>query len=305
MPWKSGYTLSDETSPAAVVWPEGRAAFTLIVDCGVPAGEEGIRPEDIAACQALWADPMNTDWLLENLAHRHIKATFAVPAVIAEAFPQLAERIRKAGHEVAAGSLAKENVALLSEEEEGRRIQYTLDLLESQCGVRPSGWFSLPVSGVNAPGGCISPRTFDLLHAQGISYFGNVMADDIPHYCLTRANGSPMLCLPYYYGQDAQFFLFFPGVGKGSGIIRGQELSDSWQAELHGCIRYGRYASPVVQPYLLTSNILRKVLADMLDLVQELPFWKTDCASCAAYGLDRYPAATSFTFTEATENFLA
>ena len=60
-------------------------------------------------------------------------------------------------------------------------------------------------------GGTISPHTMDLLIDAGYGYFGNGLADDIPHYWVTDAgSGRSILTMPYYYHYDDQFFLLFP-----------------------------------------------------------------------------------------------
>ena len=51
MPWKDGYTISDERSltDAEVRWPDGnRCCFSITVDLSVASGPEGITEADLA-----------------------------------------------------------------------------------------------------------------------------------------------------------------------------------------------------------------------------------------------------------------
>ena len=60
MPWKQGYTISDEVGlrDSEVRWPDGqRCCVTVVVDLSVARGPEGIRAEDLATWEA---------WLGEN-----------------------------------------------------------------------------------------------------------------------------------------------------------------------------------------------------------------------------------------------
>ena len=50
MPWKEGYTITDEKTmdDGDVIWPDpNRCAVTVVVDYSVHAGSEGINPEDV------------------------------------------------------------------------------------------------------------------------------------------------------------------------------------------------------------------------------------------------------------------
>ena len=94
MPWKEGYTISDEVGQRDVQWPEGRqCAVTIVVDCSVVAGAEGISGEDIAKHEAQFGAGPGLQRVLGLLDTYQYKATFAVPAVIAEAFPDSAREI--------------------------------------------------------------------------------------------------------------------------------------------------------------------------------------------------------------------
>ncbi|MFR4118683.1 MAG: hypothetical protein ACLT2T_07430 [Bilophila wadsworthia] len=89
--------------------------------------------------------------------------------------------------------------------------------------------------GDDYPGGSVSEATGELLLEAGCGYFGNSMADDIPHYWITDYDRRhTLLMLPYYYAMDTQFFMFFPGVGKGAGSCRrgrfGKTGPPSWKA---------------------------------------------------------------------------
>ena len=72
-----------------------------------------------------------------------LRATFVVPAVMAEIYPDRIRAIRDDGHEIAAGGWKHEDVSTLSVEDERERIALTTSALERIVGSRPKGWFSL------------------------------------------------------------------------------------------------------------------------------------------------------------------
>ena len=111
MPWKKDFTLSDEMSPSGIVWPAGKAAVSVVVDYSVPAGAEGIDEAAIAYARTVWGNAVSGGWLIDYLNAYGVKATFAVPLAMARAFPEIVRRAHADGHEIAAGSFAKEDVA--------------------------------------------------------------------------------------------------------------------------------------------------------------------------------------------------
>ena len=292
MPWKKDYTFCNETSPTDIAWPQGKkAALTLVVDFSVPCGPEGLTEAAIAAAESFWGPGIRGERLLEFLDTWQLPATFAVPLAMAEAFPEQVAAMAGRGHEVAAGSFAKENVSGLGAAEEERRITQTLDGLEKIAGKRPTGWFSLPRTSDDHPGGSVSEATVDLLQKHGCRYFGNSMADDIPHYWVTDCDAPrPMLALPYYYALDAQFFIFFPGFGKGNGLMQSKTLLENWEREIQGALRYNRQAVLVMQPYLMQFGPALWLLERLGETIRNCPgLWVTTSGACAEYWLETYP----------------
>ena len=268
MPWKKDFTLSDEMSPSGIVWPAGKAAVSVVVDYSVPAGAEGIDEAAIAYARTVWGNAVSGGWLIDYLNAYGVKATFAVPLAMARAFPEIVRRAHADGHEIAAGSFAKEDVAGLSPDEERERIERTFSGLAELTGTRPEGWFTLPRTGDDYPGGSVSDATGELLLEAGCGYFGNSMADDIPHYWITDYDRRhTLLMLPYYYAMDTQFFMFFPGVGKGSGLVQTRALWENWAAELEGVRAWGRQSTFVIQPYLMQFGAARAVLDRLMRAV--------------------------------------
>jgi hypothetical protein len=124
----------------------------------------------------------------------------------------------------------------------------TGSVLSEMTGRRPDGWFSLPRPGDPFAGGTISPNTMDLLIEAGYLYFGNGLADDIPHHWVTDALAPrSILTMPYYYHYDDQWFLLFPS--KGTGLEHADSLFRNWRAEFDAQYRRGRHFHMTLHPY--------------------------------------------------------
>src|SRR5215472_3291937 len=250
MPWKQGYTISDEVGlrDDEVRWPDGnRCCVTVVVDLSVARGPEGIRAADLMHPDAYFAAHDGLDQLLAVLQRFNITATFAVPAVIAEL---RADRIRSLvtmGHEIAANGLKHEDVSRLDRSDEKARIDLATSILARVTGKQLAGWYCLPRQEDPFAGGTISPNTIDLLIDAGYHYLGNGLADDIPHYWVSDfASRRALLTLPYYYHFDDQWFLLFPR--KGTGLEHPDALLRNWRGEFAAQYRRGRYFHMTLHP---------------------------------------------------------
>ncbi len=295
MPWKERYTISDERTllDEEVKWPDGkRCCFRIVVDLSPACGPDGIVPANLATPDAYYGMNGGLGALLGVLDRHGLKATFAVPAVMAEIHADTIRRLAAAGHEIAAHGLKHEDVSRLSRDEESTRLQRTTDMLAKAAGARPSGWFSLPRPGDKFAGGAVSPHTIDLLLEAGYDYFGNGLADDLPHWWVSDfARRRAILTLPYYYHFDDQFFLLFPR--KGTGLENPDSLYRNWRAELEAQYKRGRQFSMVLHPHAIAWPNRLHLLEQFFDHARGLPgLWHATSAQCAKHWLATFPAAS-------------
>ena len=295
MPWKDRYTISDEIglADADLRWPGGqRCAVHIVVDLSIASGPAGIQARDITSAPAAFGANEGLDLVLAALAKHVLKATFAVPAVIAEIYPAMVKSLIEGGHEVAAHGFKHEDVSALSREEEKARLDLTTEILTRILGQRPIGWFSLPRQTDAFAGGTISPNTMDLLIEAGYAYMGNGLADDIPHYWVTDyASRRSILTLPYYYHFDDQFFSMFPV--RGTGLENSDMLFRNWRAELDAQYKRGRFFTMTLHPQHIGWCNRMAGLEDFFDHMTSLPdLWNPTGAECARYWAATYPAAT-------------
>jgi peptidoglycan/xylan/chitin deacetylase (PgdA/CDA1 family) len=295
MPWKDRYTISDEKSlsDSEVTWPDGqRCCFRIVVDLAPACGSEGIKPQDLATPDAYFGLHGGLGALRDALRQRRLKATFAVPAVIADIHADTIRALCDDGHEIAAHGFKHEDVSALSREEEAARLQRTTQILTRVTGMKPLGWFSLPRPGDKFAGGAVSGHTVDLLIEDGYDYFGNGLADDLPHYWVTEfASRRCLLTLPYYYHFDDQFFLLFPK--KGTGLENPETLFRNWKAELDAQYKRGRQFAMVLHPHAIAWPNRLHMLERFLDHVLALPgLWNATSAQCARHWTSTFPAAT-------------
>ena len=295
MPFKQRYTISDETSLADsdLHWPDGaRCCFQVTVDLSLARGPEGITGGILRTEDAYFALHDGLEQVLDVLRRNNVRATFAVPAVLARICPDRLSTILDQGHEIAAEGFRHEDVSALPRDAEAERIAAATELLTDVTGQRPRGWFSLPRPEDGFAGGTISPNTMDLLLEAGYEWFGNGLADDIPHYWVTDfAAKRAIVALPYYYHFDDQWFLMFPA--KGTGLEHADSLLRNWRAEFEAQYKRGRHFSMVVHPVGSGWGHRAAGLDRFLALARSYPgLWNPTGSECADYWRATYPAKT-------------
>ena len=80
MPWKQGYTISDERSltDSELRWPDGaRCCVAMTVDLSVASGPEGVTAADLTTPEALFGANQGLAALREVLRRHAMRATFA------------------------------------------------------------------------------------------------------------------------------------------------------------------------------------------------------------------------------------
>jgi len=247
---------------------------------------------DIESPAAEFGAHEGLDLVLAALEKNGLKATFAVPAVIAQIHPARIKALVERGHEVAAHGLRHEDVSLLERDEEKARLNSATNILTAVTGCKPAGWFSLPRQMDPFAGGTISPNTMDLLIEAGYAYMGNGLADDIPHYWVADfASRRAILTLPYYYHFDDQFFCMFPVAG--TGLENPDMLLRNWRAELDAQYRRNRFFTMTLHPQHIGWCNRMAGLEEFLSYMTKLPdLWNPTGAECARHWLAIYPAAS-------------
>lgn len=292
MPWKQNYTISDEIAvdDSDLRWPDGNRCCVLItVDLSVASGPAGIGAKDLASPTAEFAAHDGLSSIVETLRRHDLRATFAVPAVMARIHGNRLRTLTDAGHEIAAEGLRHEDVSALSRNEESERLALTTSILAEAAGKCPAGWFSLPRQDDPFAGGTISPHTIDLLLDAGYEYFGNGLADDAPHHWVSDfAARRSIVTLPYYYHFDDQFFALFPR--KGTGLENTDMLLRNWRAEFAAQYKRGRCFHMTLHPqgsgWCNRTHALDAFLTEMRGFPG---LWNPTGAECARHWRAMFP----------------
>jgi peptidoglycan/xylan/chitin deacetylase (PgdA/CDA1 family) len=178
--------------------------------------------------------------ILALLEEYRIRATFFVPGLTADRYPDVVERIASAGHDVGHHSYAHKKPVGMSEPDERADFERALATLE-RLGVRPQGY--------RAPGWEPAWRTPALVAEYGLVYDSSLMDDDRPYVLETGAGA--IVELPVHWSlDDWEQYAYVPEPDVGGMIEAPSKVLELWRGELDAMRRYGCLFVLTMHPFL-------------------------------------------------------
>jgi peptidoglycan/xylan/chitin deacetylase (PgdA/CDA1 family) len=178
--------------------------------------------------------------LLRLLEDFDLKATFFVPGLTADRYPQTVEQIAAAGHEIGHHSYSHLSPVDLGPDGEREDFERALAALE-RVGVRPTGHRSALWEA--------SWDTPSLVAEHGLEYDSTLMDDDKP-YRLETAHGTIVELPPHWSLDDWEQYAYLPRPPIGSNIESPAKVLDLWTTELDAMRRHGCLFMLTSHPFL-------------------------------------------------------
>ncbi len=226
-------------------WLGGKRAVAVLsfdVDAESPILAQGRRYAEHAMVMThqAFGPLVGVPRLLELLADYDLPATFFVPGLTAERYPQAVEQILEAGHEVGHHSYSHRSPADLSEGEERADFERALEALE-RVGVRPSGHRAALWEA--------SWRTPGLVAEYGLTYDSSLMDSDRPYRL--KLGDRLIAELPPHWGlDDWEQYAYLPRPDIGSVIESPAKVLEMWRGELDAMRRHGCLFMLTCHPFL-------------------------------------------------------
>jgi peptidoglycan-N-acetylglucosamine deacetylase len=183
------------------VWKNGaRCAVALSFDSDHESGElreGGTSPGRFS--QGQYGARVAVPRLLKLLGRYGIPASFYVPAVIAQLYPEEQRRVVGEGHEIGIHGWIHERNSTLPAAAERDLQMRSCDMLERIAGVRPVG--------IRTPSWDFSPVTLAITRDMGLLYDSSLMADDDCYELLLDNEPTGVVELPVeWIRDDAVYF---------------------------------------------------------------------------------------------------
>ena len=181
--------------------------------------------------------------IVELLSEFAVPASFFIPSVSVERYPEAVEQILKAGYEIGAHGHMHERVDTLPADQEEEILTKSMGILEKATRQRPLGYRS--------PSWELSPVTLSLLEKYGFLYSSNMMDDYFPYLHPRQGAGHPLVELPVsWLLDDAPFFQW--GLGRDYRPIQpASHALEIWREEFVGIYRRGGLFMLTMHPQLI------------------------------------------------------
>jgi peptidoglycan/xylan/chitin deacetylase (PgdA/CDA1 family) len=218
------------------------AVLSFDVDAESPILAQGRRYADHAMVMThqAYGPLVGVPRLLRLLEDFDLKATFFVPGLTADRYPQTVEQIVAGGHEVGHHSYSHISPVDLGAAGEREDFERALAALE-RVGVRPTGHRSALWEA--------SWDTASLVAEYGLEYDSTLMDDDKP-YRLETPQGTIVELPPHWSLDDWEQYAFLPRPPIGVNIESPAKVLDLWRNEVDAMARYGCLFMLTNHPFL-------------------------------------------------------
>jgi len=212
------------------------------VDAESPILAEGRRYADhaMAMTHQAFGPRVGVPRLLALLAEYRLKATFFIPGLTAERYPETVEAVLAAGHEVGHHSHTHRTPASLTADEERADFERALGALDA-AGAKPLGHRSAMWDA--------SWFTPKLVAEHGMRYDSTLMDADFP-YLLDTGAGTIAELPPHWSLDDWEQYAFLPDPNIGGIITAPLTVAEMWIHELDAMRRHGCLFMLTCHPFL-------------------------------------------------------
>lgn len=265
-------------------WPSGRqaaAAFTFDLDaesCALAADRSTHDRMSLMSHQA-YGPQVAVPRLLKILARQEITATFFIPGLSAEMYPDTVRQIVDSGHEIAHHGYTHEPMGSLTRAQEARVLDRGLEALDTVAGVRPVGY--------RAPWWELNWHTPELLLERGFRYESSLLDGDRPYAlgCAESDTDASLVEIPVDWSlDDWEQYAFYPG-WTGSGVIESPaKAREMWLLEAQAMHRENGCFVLTNHPFLSGRPGRAHQLEELIEQVRSLPgMWVTTLQEIAEH----------------------
>lgn len=257
-------------------WQEHKAgAFLFCFDVDVdtiwnqkivpyPGGENFIRSRSVG----LYGILRGVDEILSLLDRYGVKASFFVPAVIAENYPDKIREIAERGHEVAHHGYYHEEDYGATKEEQLRLIEDSQEIFRKVVG-KPAAGFRLT--------GKLLPETQEaLFNREDVLYISQQNGDPDVHFVQAKGKETRVVSIPCKIEIDdyiQSVYNLFPPVPKGLDRIAAYEdIAQNFRLMADAAAKYHQAVATAFHPQISGCQGRLTVLEDLISYVT----WRGD-----------------------------
>lgn len=199
--------------------------------------------------------------ILALLGKYGITASWCIPGVIIDTYPEACARVVEEGHEVVHHGYSHVPPANLSPEKEEAELVRARECIKGLTGRHPRGYRSASWD--------LSPVTVDLLLKHGFDYESSMMGADYTPY-FARKGDRPTIDEPFVFGEE-------------TGLV---ELPISWTLDDYPHFEFVRTKDYVLQGLMSADGVLRNWIDEFLYMTR-ITDWGVLTYTCHPFVIGR------------------
>jgi peptidoglycan/xylan/chitin deacetylase (PgdA/CDA1 family) len=213
------------------------------------------------------------------LARHDIRASFFVPAVVAELHPDEQRALVGEGHEVGIHGWIHEFNSKLPPAEERALQMRAADVLERITGVRPVG--------IRTPSWDFSAHTLAISREMGLLYDSSLMADDDPYELLEDGEPTGMVELPVEWIRDDAVYFNMDRMSALRPYTPPSAVLEVFKAEFDGAYEEGGLFLLTMHPHIIGHRSRVRLLDELIRYIRaHAGVWFATHAEVARYCKD-------------------
>jgi peptidoglycan/xylan/chitin deacetylase (PgdA/CDA1 family) len=204
------------------------------------------------------------DRVVDLLDARDLPATFFIPGLVAERYPEKIQMLAERGYEIGLHGYAHENFGHLAGDEIERVLEKGASAIEKITGKSPRGF--------RAPEGELTAEIYPKLAKLGFLYSSSMFGDDRPYTVSAEGENKEILEIPAPWEiSDFPYFGFnyTPAFPAGQGRIANySHVQSMFIEEYKAYYYYGLCYVPQFDPQTIATPGRIDILRNVLDYIQ-------------------------------------
>lgn len=271
--------------PLFPVWPNRRRiavmlAFDLDAETMWTTRGDGNAGHITNLSRGTYGPKQGVPRILSMLDTWKIKATFFIPGIIAEKYPEVVREISRRGHEIGFHGYLHEEFPSTTYEEEDATMKRAEKIIRDICGQE--------LKGHRAPGGVIHDYSLKLFLEHGYLYSSNWRSSDGPFLHQLDGRTVPLVELPKDSIFDDTAYDFYTDSPPERYELKSPgEMLEIWKEEFDSLAAEGRMINFVLHPQFIGRASRVAMLSELIGYMLARGAWLDTNQAVASYILEQ------------------
>lgn len=210
--------------------------------------------------------------ILDMLDSHQVKATFFIPGVVAEHYPEVVKEIARRGHDIGFHGYLHEESTKTTYEQEDATMHRSEKIIYDLTGQK--------IAGHRAPGGVIHDYSLRLFLEHGYIYSSNWRDSDGPFLHQIDGKTVPLVELPKdSIFDDTAYDFYTDAAPERYGLKSPDEMFEIWKEEFDSLAVEGRMINFVLHPQFVGRASRVQMLSRLIGYMKSHGAWlDTNCA---------------------------